>query len=208
MTVQALYAEKRSLFDRRQGQLRSAEVVVQTLETEIADLSTEVELLGKVLAVFHEMSTSVQERFIVSIERLVSTGLTAVFGTEILFKITPAVRARAVHLDFSLQNHDGTTTDLMDARGGGLVSACGVILRIVLVRMLKRRVRQVLFLDEPFAHLSDEYVEPMAELLRRLADELNVQIVLISHHPGFLESADMGYRVELHDGLAKVSGIR
>lgn len=189
------FQARRKAFDQRVGEARLTKVRMDSLTMEVETLGEEVELMEKVSAVLHELSTSVQERFLRSIEALISEGLSAVFEVPIAFKIISTTRNRQVNLDFQLVNEDGTTTDLMDARGGGLVSLCGVLLRVVMVRLMADRVRQILVLDEPLGMLSAEYQPAAGELLRKLAHELGIQIILVSHNPELLESADKAYEL-------------
>lgn len=187
---------------QRIGEARVVKVRIDDLMAEVETLGEEVELMGKTSAVLHELSTSVQERFLNAIEKLISEGLTAVFEVPITFRIKSTTRNRQVNLDFELENEDGTTTDLMDARGGGLVSLCGVLLRVVMVRLMADRVRQIMILDEPLGMLSAEYQPAAGELLRKLAHELGIQIIVVSHNPEMLESADKAYEL-----VASPSGV-
>ncbi len=180
---------------QRIGEARVVKKNIDLLTAEVAGLGEEVELMGKTSAVLHELSTAVQERFLNAIEKLISEGLTAVFEVPIAFRIKSTTRSNQVNLDFELENEDGTTTDLMDARGGGLVSLCGVLLRVVMVRLMADRVRQIMILDEPLGMLSAEYQPAAGELLRKLAHELDIQIIVVSHNPEMLESADKAYEL-------------
>lgn len=189
------FQARQKAFNQRVGEARLTKVRMDSLTEEVETLGQEVELMTKVSAVLHELSTSVQERFLRSIEALISEGLSAVFEVPIAFKIKSTTRNRQVNLDFELENEDGTVTDLMDARGGGLVSLCGVLLRVVMVRLMSDRVRQILVLDEPLGMLSAEYQPAAGELLRKLAHELGIQIILVSHNPELLESADKAYEL-------------
>ena len=55
---------------------------------------------------------------------------------------------------------------------------------------------QVLLLDEPLAMLSAGRIEQAGALLRRLADELDIQIIMVSHQREFLEVADVAWELE------------
>lgn len=188
--------QRQNEFQRRLGEAQAINAHKKELEAELAKLETEVMTLGKVIAILHSLSTSVQERFLKGIEDLVSEGLTAVFGETIQFVITPVVRNKQVNLDFSIHNQDGTETDLMDARGGGLVCLTGVLLRIIMARLMSSRIRQTLILDEPLGMLSSNYQPAAGELLRKLADELDMQLIIVSHNQEIIEHADRVYELQ------------
>lgn len=64
-----------------------------------------------------------------------------------------------------------------------------------MVRLMADRVRQIMILDEPLGMLSAEYQPAAGELLRKLAHELGIQIIVVSHNPEMLESADRAYEL-------------
>ena len=153
------------------GKLQALKEQDQEISLEIANLSSEIEVLGKVLSIYHRLGESVQEHFLSSLESLVTAGIQAIFEESVSFHIRPKVRGNQVTMDFVLKNPDGSETDLIGSRGGGLISVIGVVLQIVTIRLMKDRIHQVLILDEPFSHLSAEYVEPCANFLRKLSDD-------------------------------------
>ena len=178
------------------GAASAVERRCKDLEAEIEQLGDSIILSGKALALLQEISTSAQTKFLSDIEFLVSDGLSAVFESPIKFQINSSVKGSQIYLDFTLKNEDGTETDVADARGGGLVALCGIILRIVMLRLLGDQVRQVLVLDEPLAHLSEYYVAGAGELLQKLSDKLDIQIIMITHQPEFIEFADTVYELK------------
>lgn len=197
--------QKQSEFQRKLGEAQAINSHKKELEAELSKLEGEVATLGKVIGILHTLSTSVQERFLTSIEDLVSDGLSAVFSEPIRFKITPTVRNKQVNLDFSIHNEDGTETDLLDARGGGLVCLAGVLLRIIMARLMSNRVRQILIMDEPLGMLSSNYQPAASELLRKLADELDMQLIIVSHNQEIIEHADKVYELQrTADGVKAV----
>jgi len=194
----------RSLVDYRMGERiaysnakKDLEIVLKVYESDIIDYR-------QILAIFQSLSVSVQETFIRSIESLVSEGLAAVFEEPIQLRIESVIRGGQANLDFSLINEDGTETSLIDARGGGLISLCGILFRIVMLRLLSGRIRQLLILDEPLSHLSDEYIAPAGELLKKLSDDLSIQILMISHQTEFAEYADKAYKLVKKNGTIEV----
>jgi len=194
--LQALHSSRNNEFQRRVGELKVLSSSKSQLGLDVEHLNLKVEQLGKVLVLFHSLSTTVQARFINGIESLVSEGLSAVFEEEIHFKITVTTRSKQVNLDFSLLNSDGTETDLVDARGGGLVSLCGILLRLIMTRLMSEKIRQVVIMDEPLGMLSTEYQQGAGELLHKLADKLNMQIIMVTHNLEVVGLADKMYELK------------
>jgi ABC-type lipoprotein export system ATPase subunit len=60
-------------------------------------------------------------------------------------------------------------------------------------------------LDETFAHVSSEYLEPMGQFLREVVDKTGVQIIMVTHQPELAEYADTVYRFSNKDGKTQVA---
>jgi DNA repair exonuclease SbcCD ATPase subunit len=202
--VATLLRQKRSQFDQKLGEARAIKRRQSELEKEVEALGLEVSNYDKALAIFHGLSSVVQEHFTQAIEDLISEGLTSVFETNLRFKITSDVKGGQSVLDFTILNDDGTETDILDARGGGLSALCGVLLRIVILRLMNDRIRQILILDEPLSHLSAAYVPAAGELLRRLSDELDIQIIMVTHQPEFADHGTDVYELSSGDTNVKI----
>jgi DNA repair exonuclease SbcCD ATPase subunit len=205
--VNVLLRQKRSIFDQKLGEAKAVKRRKEELELQIEEMGLSISNYDKALAIFHSLSSVVQEHFTQSIEDLISEGLTSVFETSLQFKITPEIKGGQAVMQFSILNEDGTETDILDARGGGLSALCGVLLRIVLLRLMDDKVRQILLLDEPLSHLSSAYVPAAGELLRRLSDELDIQIVMVTHQPEFADNATDIYELSSLNGRVSVNKL-
>lgn len=194
--AQRLQAAQRT-FDGRLGEARMLTAQLDRLRDEQRAQQEQHDRLVKLGLVLTKVSQDVSEQFLRSIEQLVSEGLQAVFDDDsIRFSLTPTVRGSVPGIKVAIETaRSPLTEDLLDAHGGGLVSVVGLMLRIVTLRLLSGTHRQILLLDEPLAHLSDAYVEPAAALLRRLASDLGIQVVLVTHQPDFAAHADRVYRL-------------
>ena len=80
---------------------------------------------------------------------------------------------------------DGNEIDPMEAAGGGVVDVCSFALRLVALILTKPAKRRLLCLDEPFRFVSHEFRPAIAELVKELAEELNVQFILVTHSSEF-----------------------
>jgi len=168
-------------------------------------LHTKYELVS---LLFQNISEQQQAVLIEKIERLVSLGLRSVFEEDMTFIIKMQSKADQMNASFRLRDATGLETDIMDAKGGGVAVLVGVLLQIVMLTLMRGRLAQVLFLDESFSHVSDEYVPRVAVLMNTLANKLGMQIVLVTHQPEFSEDADKVYRFAKKDGQTVVTKIK
>ncbi len=187
--------------DRLSGEARLVATQGKQAQQEIAELEAQIELHERVSAVLSSIGEERQTTAQARVEDLVTHGLQTVFGSELSFHIVQTRRGKAVTAEFLVRTTlaDGKVidTDVMSARGGGLAAVVGFLLRLVVLLLSKQRQETVLILDEPFTHLSKEYVPLMAEFLRELADKTGIQILLVSHQDELTEVADKRYRFAL-----------
>ena len=115
---------------------------------------------------------------------VVSRALVAVFPEEPYEFKVEFVGARGKTEARLVFVRDGVECSPMEAAGGGAVAVAAFALRLAALMLARPAKRRLLVLDEPLAHLSAEHVPAARVLLERLAGELGVQIILITHVPG------------------------
>lgn len=144
-----------------------------------------------------ERQATVQRR----IETLVSYGLQTIFDEAITFHVVSEQKANRTEVSFVLRSTmDGqlVETPILDARGGGVAAVVGFLLRLIIT--LLRKHRQLLVLDETFAHLSTDREPVLGEFIRELVDQTGVQIIMVTHSDSYSEHADRVYRFSQKDG--------
>jgi DNA repair exonuclease SbcCD ATPase subunit len=80
---------------------------------------------------------------------------------------------------------DGVEINPMDAAGGGVVDVASFALRLSCLMLKRPRVRRFLVLDEPWKHLSETYRPRLRECVEQLAEEMDLQVFLITHSDEF-----------------------
>jgi DNA repair exonuclease SbcCD ATPase subunit len=84
---------------------------------------------------------------------------------------------------------------LMDGSGGGIVDIASIGLRLVAWTLSKGKYFSTIILDEPFKHLSSVYLESASNMLKLLSDKLGLQIIMVTHIPELIESADRVFNI-------------
>jgi DNA repair ATPase RecN len=194
--------------DRQAGAAKSLAEQGRAAQTRIAELKQQILDLEQAAVTLTSLSEQRQEQIQRTIESLVTYGLRTIFDEDLSFHLQQSVKRGATEVEFIVRTTlaDGTTIDtgLLDARGGGLVSVVGFLLRLVIL-LLSKQPSPTLFLDETFSHVSAEYLDRVAEFLRELADKTKVQIVMVTHQPELAANADVVYRFALQDGRTVVT---
>lgn len=172
--------------DRTLIDLRAAE---RTVEAEAGKLQEAKDRLAAVTAardLVQHVAQQVQEEAHAQIGGLVTRALKAVFGSNAYeFKIVfdrkrGKTEARLVFV------RDGEEINPMDAAGGGTIAVAAFALRLSCLILQQPPVRRLLVLDEPFSAVSKEYRPNVRLLLESLAEEMDLQIVMVSHATDFM----------------------
>ena len=88
---------------------------------------------------------------------------------------------------------DGNKDKPLDSSGGGALGIGGLGNRIMLWSLDQNRPSFVL--DEPLKDLSPDRHRNASELLKRLTDDLKIQIIMVSHQEEVHSKADKVFRV-------------
>jgi len=173
-------------------QERSARVIA--LESRIKALNREEKILTATDQALLTISTNLLGKSIDTLDKLVTSGLKVVFDDQKMKFEAKVERYRGkTSVRFELNNR-GIVAPIKDSYGGGVQALVGVLLRVAVIITLG--MRRVLILDESLAHVSPQYVPNVSQLLRRLAEELDFTIIMISHDDEFASSADRHYQAQ------------
>lgn len=86
--------------------------------------------------------------------------------------------------------------------GGGLGDIISTGLRFASWSL--GNTQNVLCLDESLKYLSSDLQERAGEILKEVSEKLGLQILLVTHSPILLESADKIFKVTIKDGITNV----
>lgn len=183
----------------------------EEIEEEISELQQEILLLKKVEELFKFLLDEYVHKYAESFSRIVTKGLQTIFHDQDLeFDVNVTQRRKKVHVEFDTVegNRRGQA---LESFGGGVATVESLLLRILVI--LKTGLSRYLILDESLASLSEEYIETMSNFLRKLCNQLDMNILLITHNRTFVEYSDTSYKAsENGDGddgrlvLKKVKG--
>jgi DNA repair exonuclease SbcCD ATPase subunit len=178
---------------------------------ELESLQRQAEILDKVVLLLMETGKHAREQAKSSLETMVTLALRTVFGAEYSFKIELPEHAGRPTAEFyvtSLLGGEELETRPQESRGGGVVDVVSLGLRVAMLETHQPRIGGPLVLDEPAKHVSDEYIQAVADFLKRLSDYYRRQIILVTHNDHISDTAGVAYRVTLREGSSAVSRER
>lgn len=149
----------------------------------VQTLRDKLELYGETAHVLRTVCEAMQHEAYGRIEGLVTHALRYVFEDEYTFRIVTAQKRGRVEACLLVEK-DGIRLDPLTECGGGVVDVVSFTLRLLAVTSDAAN-RKVLILDEPFRFLSASYRPRAAQLLRDLVDELDFQLVMVTHDADF-----------------------
>jgi DNA repair exonuclease SbcCD ATPase subunit len=195
-----------AVFEGQAGQARLLLSQLRDTKLEVDALQSRIEDLSQISALLSSYADDQQAAVQGQIEAIVSKGLQTIFQEDLVLKIVNRMVGRRPETDFVLVSNSGDQvleTSILDARGGGVAAVAGFLIQAVLV-LLTPGLRPVLFLDEVFAQVSQEYLPALSEFIKELVDKSPLQVVLVTHSQEFSEAADRVYRFSQGNGITKV----
>ena len=193
-------------FNRKAGEAAAVFRSLKSVEHEIKDLEHRSERLEKIAIVLSSYADERQAAIQGQIEGVVTQGLRTIFGESMSFRIVNKMVGKRPEIDFLLVSETGAEpleTAILEARGGGVAAVAGFLLQAVLVLLLPNTT-PLLFLDEVFSQVSEEYRPALSQFIKELTERTELQVVLVTHSDEFVTDADRVYRFSQHNGVTKV----
>ena len=149
------------------------------------------------------VAAKTQEQISSSIGDLVTKSMSSVFADPYQFKVRFVPRRNKTECDL-LFHRDGFDVDPIDASGGGAVDIASFALRATFW-MLDDSTRPIIILDEPFKFVSADLQPYCGNMLKSMSDDLGVQIVMVSHLPDIIRSADNIIEISNQNGVSVIT---
>jgi DNA repair exonuclease SbcCD ATPase subunit len=161
---------------------QSAKKTVQTEKQLLIKTKKKVENIHEAQILLQSISEEIQNSIHQNVASLVTKCLQTIFDRPLTFKIQ-FTKSRGKTEARLLFVEGSNELDPLDAEGGGVVDVAAFGLRLAALILHKPPLRRLLLLDEPFKFLSSEKREKVGYLLEELSEELDLQIILITHDP-------------------------
>ena len=191
----------------RKGQRDMIRTNKASLLEEVISINNRLDNLKLLETYLSQFADERQAQVYRQIETTVTEGLQAVFQEDIRLEIANKMvgaRAETVFTIVSSTPAGELSTSIMDSRGGGVAAIVGFLVQAVLV-LLTPDMRPILFLDETFRNVSEDYQAPLGEFIRELCDNTGLQVMLVTHQPTIAEFATDVYSVKQVNGKTKIT---
>jgi len=196
----------RSKLDQLKGKKAHIEQsLIQAKET-VKERKRDLKRHELALDIIRGAALATQQQLQFHISDIVSSALDTVFDDPYEMVVEFVQRRNKTECDLSFKKGD-LLLDPLSASGCGAVDIASFALRVASWTMRKPRSRNVIILDEPFKHLSVNLLPQAGELLKKICDEMNVQIIMVTHSEELVDSADKVFRVNQIEGVSKIKEV-
>ena len=172
----------------------------------IEQAKTRTEELSKAIDVLYNFNIWLNEQAKTRLESITNEALKLIFPDKIMtFHVVANQTKKGVSYELNIET-DGVTTDILDAKGGGVLDIIQTCLRITYLLKMKNRIRQFLLFDEPFKNLDSERVNSAIEWLNRISEIFGIQMLIITHIPSLIIPNDNNvvYEMSIKGGHSEI----
>ena len=173
--------------EQKKGYIHSLEKQTDTLHTTLSTIDSSMQYAEQALAITQEVARQTQSQIKLHIEDIISMALEYILDDPYKFELDFVVKRNKTECDIYFVR-DGKRIKPIDQSGGGAVDIASFASRIALWSL--GDTDNVLVFDEPFKFVSREYQLKVGELLKKLSDQLGLQILMVSHNSNFIQQSD------------------
>lgn len=163
--------------------LRTARERVKLEKEALVDLEVRVEALRQAQSIAQQVAESLQNRAHEQVTEIVTKCLSTIFDDPYTFRIL-FERKRGKTEARLVFERDGEILDPLSSAAGAAVNVASFALRLACILLSAPKKRKLVILDEPFRFVAPRLHGRVRSLLEALADELGVQILIVTHDEG------------------------
>ncbi len=187
----------KSKYDTIQTQLDNRIKQKEQFQEDMQNKIREHKLYELSIEYMKEIIDKLSRSHIDHLEELLNTAVSTIFfdkNYSIEFELSEYRNSNALNIYLIEEQEDGSKirTDIKD-NGFGIKTIVGFILQIYFI--LYQGLSPILFIDEGFSALSDQYIPYLRSLLTSLSEKYGFIFVLVAHDPRFIDIADKTYEV-------------
>ena len=192
------FIDKKNKYYEDLGEKKSIENNIKRLEENLKKINNESEELILVDTLLKETADFSRLQSSKEIESIVTSCLDLVFNSKMEFKIELSQLRGKNSAEFFIIEMDEDkkyTYKIEDTRGGGVIDILSLALRIAFILKIYPPVKGPIVLDEPAKHVSDDYIFNIADFIKKISEEFDKQIIIISHNEHLSSIGDNSYKI-------------
>lgn len=171
---------------------------LKVCEHTIENLLNEIDILREGQAIVQSAAKVTQESLEVQLSNSVSALLSGVLDDPYTFKVDFIPKRNSMECNLLFEKSDGKeirSLKPLEGCGHGAADLASIGLKTSF-NMLKDNCRNTIIVDEPFRALSRERHPLAAKVLKEISEELNIQIIVVTHTEALAKEADRVFVVK------------
>ena len=166
---------------KKQANFENLQEKIKEKEEKFEKDKKDLELYEKTSGYLRKVAVALREGTKDKIEGIVTEALNEIYYDEDLeFKMEFKEKRNKSNLDFLIDDGEKELS-ILNSSGGGLMNIVSTILRIIFVE-LSSKDNQVIILDEPASHLSNNYQSRFGKFISSLSERLGHQVIIVTQN--------------------------
>lgn len=188
----------KSKYETIEAQLNNREIEKEQLTDNMKNLLHKQMIYEDAISYMKELIDALSRTHINHLEKLLNSAVTTIFFDrkyKIQFEVSEYRNSNCLSIYLIETQEDGLEikTDIKD-NGFGIKTIIGFILQVYFI--LYHKLSPIIFIDEGFSAISNQYIPYLRSLLNSLKEEYGFIFVLVAHDPRFIDIADQTYEVK------------
>ena len=188
----------KSKYETIEAQLKNREIEKEQLTDNMKNLLHKQMIYEDAISYMKELIDALSRTHINHLEKLLNSAVTTIFFDrkyKIQFEVSEYRNSNCLSIYLIETQEDGLEikTDIKD-NGFGIKTIIGFILQVYFI--LYHKLSPIIFIDEGFSAISNQYIPYLRSLLNSLKEEYGFIFVLVAHDPRFIDIADQTYEVK------------
>ena len=181
-----------------QGKKDLTQVDMNNLLDKSKQMTEDIEVLNEVNKFFTDGIDSKIRKVKHQIEDIINQGLTYIYKDDsIKVSVDTVFKNNKTQFTIAIKDSKVESTNLEDSFGGGVLATVAFLFKVV-VNILSKNEKFMVF-DESLTFVSKHYQENLSSFTKKLCQDLDMTIVLVSHQPLLHSQADIVYEAQKED---------
>jgi DNA repair exonuclease SbcCD ATPase subunit len=159
--------------------------------------------LEEAQVIVRQAALQTQQELQYHISSITTMAMEAIFPDPYELQVEFVERSGRTEVDISFSDGENKIDPLLGS-GGGPVDVAAFSLRASLWKLQNPKPQNVMVLDEPFRFLSQDLQPKAAEMLQQISKQLGLQIIMITHNPALIDSADQLFEITQRRKISQV----
>jgi len=192
----------RKSLDTKKAELKFYIQAKQQYTKQLAKLEKESNALTEAREIFQKAAILTQNHLAKHLSVIVTKALRATFHEkDVYFKVEFTERRNTTECDMWIEEN-GYRYSLFESRGFGMTDVISFALRVAYI--LLHKTDNVLIIDEPYRNLGKDKHEVASQMIRELAEELNMQFIICTHSDTLISFAHKSFHVKQRNEISEV----